>query len=224
MWPKIMSLIKLSFFICYIPLWQHNRYVERCNIKTGPTRSCCLEPYPVGFWVSPRTVIPKLIWAPLLLFTLVVKSFPRFSQIFPCCSWWLLPSFYCWHTTQRHPVPSLKSHQLASAASGMVHHHLPLLVAQMGSLASPPPAPCAPAPEVPLLCLIQFTDICLVHGLPNKTLELWCSLGVPNRWRTPSLGLNTSWDAAGRLCHQSAVLAHVQLAIEQDPGPLLFSG
>lgn len=91
MWPKIMSLIKLSFFICYIPLWQHNRYFERCNIKTGPTRSCCLEPYPIGFWASPRTVIPKLIWAPLLLFTLVVKSFPRFSQIFPCCSWWLPP-------------------------------------------------------------------------------------------------------------------------------------
>lgn len=74
MWPKIMSSIKLSFFNCYFPLWQHNRYFKRCNIKTGPTRSCCLEPYPAGFWASPRTAIPQPLWAPLLLFTLTVKS------------------------------------------------------------------------------------------------------------------------------------------------------
>lgn len=127
MWPKIMSSVKLSFFICYFPLWQHNRCFKRCYIKTGPTRPCHLETYPVGFWASSRTAIPRPIWASLLISTLIVQSFPRFSQIFPCCSWWLLPLVLLLHTTQRHP-----------ATASVVPHHLLLLAAQKGSLASPP--------------------------------------------------------------------------------------
>lgn len=222
MWPKIMSSIKLSFFICYFPLWQHNRYFKRCYIKTGPTRPCRLETYPVGFWAPPRTAIPRPIWASLLISTLMVQSFPRFSQIFPCCSWWLLPHVLLLHTTQRHLAPSLKSHQLATAASkrGPSSSPSPGGTEGLSGFSSHSPAP---APEVPLPHLLQFAHICLVQGFPKKALEMWRALEC---WidGSPFLGPKTSWDAVGLLCCQSTLLAHVQLAVQQDLCPLLFPG
>lgn len=207
MWPKIMSSIKLSFLICYFPLWQHNRYFTRRSIKAGPSRWCCSEPHPVGVWASPWTATPHPIWAPLLLFTLMVKSFPRFSQIFPCCSWWLLPFVLLLHPTRRRLAPSLKSHQSAAAGSSMVPHHLPPLAAQMGSPASPP-TPRAPAWGASLR-LLQFAHVCLVQGFPNKTVEMWSALECQIDGGVPS------WDLThpGMLLAAFATKAHCWLVL-----------